>query len=68
MLFVCCSCVTTTAEESDEDEDGAALYDEVDEDEYMRIRQQRMGEDDFIVDDEGDDLGYRYVWDVRGIM
>jgi hypothetical protein len=49
------------AEEGSDDEEEDRLYDEVDEAEYMRIRQERMGNDDFIVDDEGDDYGYRYV-------
>lgn len=43
------------------------VYDVVDDDEYGRRVQQRLDGDDFIVDDEGDDMGYRdhggELWD-----
>eukprot|EP00039_Didymoeca_costata_P010754 m.145616 g.145616 ORF g.145616 m.145616 type:complete len:1518 (-) comp14951_c0_seq3:205-4758(-) len=50
----------------EEDEDEAALYDVVDEEQYQKIREARLQEDEFIVDD-GDDHGYRdhggEIWD-----
>eukprot|EP00041_Stephanoeca_diplocostata_P033068 m.1082251 g.1082251 ORF g.1082251 m.1082251 type:complete len:1545 (-) comp24263_c0_seq2:139-4773(-) len=52
---------------NDDDEEADALYDVVDDDEYTRIRQQRIEEDDFIEYDDGDDMGYRdhggELWD-----
>ena len=46
-------------------DDATALYDEVDEDGYKKIVRQRLNEDDFVVDDNGE--GYaddgREDWD-----
>lgn len=57
----CCLLAPYLADDGSDDEEEDRLYDEVDEAEYMRIRQERMTNDDFIVDDEGDDYGYRCV-------
>lgn len=54
-----------TAFDSYRVDDAQALYDEVDEDGYKKIVRDRLNEDDFVVDDNGD--GYaddgREEWD-----